>query len=649
MLDRHVNNEKIEFVRNLIKQKKYDKAISILNKMLYENPYNSDAMFSLGQAYFSKKNYEKAKELFLEVLNINNLDTYSMFQLGKIYLYENNLDESENIFRSILLLSPDDKFSKFELGRVLVLKDRYPEAKRIFKSLLYTKSHVHAKLELGRIYLLENEIDKAEKCFNELIYNNPDDIHTKLELSKLYIKKGEIHLARKHLEEILRIKKNDNPAISELVKIYHLEKKSEKAIKLIKDYLSYKDDPFLRYELAKIYVDTNKFDLAKPILFELLEEKEYDFSLSVITELSVLYYKSGNFELAEKTLKDLLKSNPDNSKIKFRLAKIYSKLCYYDKSVKILTELLEKNEDDVSAKYELAKIYSRQNKLMTAKDIFETILNTDRKNFVKVELARIYSSLGLFNKSYHLSNDVNQTTDSNFASLGLAKSKLDQGNPDEAEEILIDFLNKNPNDEYGRLELSRVLIALDRKDEARNLLVSLLESSNKYKAISELLFLDISNEDYESAMFKLNQIYDMLENPDQIKSYLSYKLNLPYEYDDDYYSQQLRNYSYESFINKMKTGYYNIQAALINSKFMDESLIPILYDFSNNEIKNLKPSSSTLFDKYIIDYNKVIGTANNEETTKLMVITYSNDKRILLFYPISNEYNISKNKKLIIN
>ncbi len=649
MLDRHVNNEKIEFVRNLIKQKKYDKAISILNKMLYENPYNSDAMFSLGQAYFSKKNYEKAKELFLEVLNINNLDTYSMFQLGKIYLYENNLDESENIFRSILLLSPDDKFSKFELGRVLVLKDRYPEAKRIFKSLLYTKSHVHAKLELGRIYLLENEIDKAEKCFSELIYNNPDDIHTKLELSKLYIKKGEIHLARKHLEEILRIKKNDNPAISELVKIYHLEKKSEKAIKLIKDYLNYKDDPFLRYELAKIYVDINKFDLAKQLLFELLEEKEYDFSLSVITELSVLYYKSGNFELAEKTLKDLLKSNPDNNKIKFRLAKIYSKLCYYDKSIKILTELLEKNEDDVSAKYELAKIYSRQNKLMTAKDIFETILNTDRKNFVKVELARIYSTLGLFNKSYHLSNDVNQTTDSNLASLGLAKSKLDQGNPDEAEEILIDFLNKNPNDEYGRLELSRVLIALDRKDEARDLLVSLLESSNKYKAISELLFLDISNEDYESAMFKLNQIYDMLENSDQIKSYLSYKLNLPYEYDDDYYSQQLRNYSYESFINKMKTGYYNIQAALINSKFMDESLIPILYDFSNNEIKNLKPSSSTLFDKYIIDYNKVIGTANNEETTKLMVITYSNDKRILLFYPISNEYNISKNKKLIIN
>ena len=111
------------------------------------------------------------------------------------------------------------------------------------------------------------------------------------------------------------------------------------------------------------------------------------------------------------------------------------------------------------------------------------------------------------------------------------------------------------------------------------------------------MFIDIKNEKYNEAMLILDKIYKLLENSDQIKSQLSYKLNLPYEYDDDYYSQQLRNYSYESFINKMKTGYYNIQAALINSKFMDESLIPILYDFSNNEIKNLKPSSSTLFDK----------------------------------------------------
>ena len=256
--------------------------------------------------------------------------------------------------------------------------------------------------------------------------------------------------------------------------------------------------------------------------------------------------------------------------------------------------------------------------------------------------------MGLLSKALKLFREVSNASNLELGSLGIVKVYIEQGNMEAASNELNKILQTHPDDKYAKLELGKFLLRSSRDEDATEFYNELLCTNNDSPAMTELMFIDIKKEDYKFALYRLNKIYDNLENSEQIKNYLHYKLGLPIE-NSDYYIRQLMNYSYNAFNAKMNTKVYSSFATAANTQ-LDESLREKLYSEINKKIRSYNPVSSSIFNKYIIDMGGIVGVTNDKQTSKLMVITFVNSYDILLFYPVSMEYGVSqKNKKMILN
>ena len=655
-----IDNKKLYIIKNLVKKSQIKDATKMIISLLETDPFDTKLWFELAKIKLLQAKYLEAKDLFLEILRYNPLDTYAMFELAKVYSYLGENEEAENILNGIISISfdknfkPNDRFAKLELGKVLVKQERYFEAKQVFKDLLHTKSHVYAKLELGKIYVLENRLHKAEKTFLEILYNFPNDNYAKLELSKVYMQMGKFESAKKHLDEILKSNPNDRYAYIEKSKLYALLGNKSKSKEILKETSEkFPNDLYVKLRLAKSYIDNEEFNEASDILLRLLcekfesKEKEKEFILNVKGELGFLYYKLGKYPLARKFLNEKFCFLQDEI-TELRLAKIYIKEGQIDTAISKLEEMVKKY-NDANSKYGLGKAYIKKGEILKALELFKSLLKTDRANYARSEIAKIYMNMGLLNNSLSIYKKVSKTSNLELGSLEIVKNYMEMGNLDKAKIELDNHLSKYPSDRYAMLELGRYLIKIGEKEEGVEILNNLLFTKGEDAVIAELMFVDIENKDYNSALYKLNKIYDRLEKADQIKNFLNYKLNLPYS-KDDYYSKQMSNYSYNLFDLKMSSKTYNYYATAADTQFLDQNMITSLYSRLSKDIKEFNPVSRSIYNKYIIDVGEVIGTTNGIETSKIMVVTFIDSYNILLFYPVSMEYGVStKNKKMILN
>ncbi|MGZ3853505.1 MAG: tetratricopeptide repeat protein [Flavisolibacter sp.] len=89
---------------SLVKLNEMDKAETVFNKLLKEDPRNYSALQNLGLiAYQAEKNYPKATEYFVRSLNSNSPDYYFVFtSLGFLYRIQNMPDKAIESFENSL-------------------------------------------------------------------------------------------------------------------------------------------------------------------------------------------------------------------------------------------------------------------------------------------------------------------------------------------------------------------------------------------------------------------------------------------------------------------------------------------------------------------------------------------------------------------
>lgn len=164
-------------------------------------------------------------------------------------------------------------------------------------------------------------------------------------------------------------------------------------------------------------------------------------------------------------------------------------------------------------------------------------------------------------------------------------------------------------------------------------------------AILELINLDLLENKFDEAYKLLNDNYTRLVNVINNKIitntefYIRYKLGLLDEDEDktQYYKRNLISYDENDVISHIKKHSSFIDMKRIHTKFQEDIDIITLFSDVKKLINDIKPTYSTSVDIYYINYGKIIGNVNNEETKYLEVVTYINTKNILTIYPISKE------------
>ena len=290
--------------RELGLQGKFEKAVSIIKKIIKEDPDVIDAYFTLGNLYFKENKFEQAIEYFFKVLEKKPNDTFTIINIANSYIRMGDLKNAEKIILdSIDKVTPDSQLYLI-LGNIKNFQKKYDEAIRYYKNCLDLNPYsASAYTALGGIYIIQDKLQEAEEYLKRALELNPKLINLHYNYAQLLEKKGDLLGAAEEYKKELENMPHNFRASFNLSRIYRIlgdEMNEEKYLN--KTVESNPNFPLSYFYLARIYLNRGK-DYKKAI--ELVKK---GISLKPTKEflpfgyflLADLYNRIGNNTLSRK-------------------------------------------------------------------------------------------------------------------------------------------------------------------------------------------------------------------------------------------------------------------------------------------------------------------------------------------------------------
>jgi tetratricopeptide (TPR) repeat protein len=182
--------------------------------------------------------------------------------------------------------------------------------KKIMEAIRLSPKEPLYRAGLGDIYFKELKFDKAEKMYLSAIKVDPEFKVTYRMLGRLYMQKGQWDDAVDYLEQAL-----NQPNVLNPMQLYNWLAYSEyrkgnlnKAEKTWLRALDINDNDKIRLNLALIYKEANRTDLAQASLLKALEMNPK--LPSAHFALGEIYYKRSKFRNAKKHFKEVIRLEP---------------------------------------------------------------------------------------------------------------------------------------------------------------------------------------------------------------------------------------------------------------------------------------------------------------------------------------------------
>ncbi len=283
----------------------------------------------------------------------------------------------------------------------LVPKDTFVKQKYAI-SLIRT-----GDLELSR-KLLENVYSSSKK----------KDFRIGLVLAGVYTSLGETKLARATYSHLLRnYPRSEEPCIF-LAKSYALEKKTKKAVNLLNScQRKNRGKGIFSYYIGKIYVDLKSYKIAKTYFQKAIRE-EKDFSQAVMA-LGLIYEELGSQNLAMKTYKKYLRSNPNDSLILSRMVQLLFTQEKFKEVIPYAERLSDIDPENLNLRVKLGILYKDAGSFKKAISSFEGLLEFAPDNDkILYYLGGIYQEIQNYDKSIEfygkIKNESGLYQDSSF-------------------------------------------------------------------------------------------------------------------------------------------------------------------------------------------------------------------------------------------
>jgi len=205
---------------------------------------------------------------------------------------------------------------------------------------------------------------------------NQAEAHNRLGYS--YFNKGQLNEAYLEFQKAILLNPDNKEALNQLGYINALYKKYDEAISFYKRAI--KADPAYSEamnNLGVLYLEMENWDEAVKYFMAALNNPLYRSPEKAYTNMGYVYYRKGEYSLAEKALKDALMRNPVNPVANHTLGLVYVKLGEdnaaigeFKKAIGIIPEYME-------ARWELAHAYLRAGERDSALYQFRIISEKD--------------------------------------------------------------------------------------------------------------------------------------------------------------------------------------------------------------------------------------------------------------------------------
>jgi tetratricopeptide (TPR) repeat protein len=131
--------ERKEYLKavSLCEKGKFAEAKPILNKLIGNNPTDSDYYRILGQVLSEEGDQEEAIDCLINSLRWDSKNAYALIMMGNIFAkYKNDIDTAKKYYDQALIVNPEDNISINNIGLYLLQQGSHEESKGYFQKAL---------------------------------------------------------------------------------------------------------------------------------------------------------------------------------------------------------------------------------------------------------------------------------------------------------------------------------------------------------------------------------------------------------------------------------------------------------------------------------------------------------------------------------
>ena len=165
-----------------------EEAMNYYNKILAENPDDSEVLNLMGVGYYMLSEYDKAEYFTQKAVAIGD-NMYYYDTLSKIYSKQNRLDEALMTLMAQKEVFGEDFELLFNTAFLYKKLKMYDKAIENYnKALEFIPNSKKTYFNLANIYLSLNDCLKAKECYEQCLKIDPDDREGKYFLSLCYFR-----------------------------------------------------------------------------------------------------------------------------------------------------------------------------------------------------------------------------------------------------------------------------------------------------------------------------------------------------------------------------------------------------------------------------------------------------------------------------
>lgn len=473
--DPRYDRAEIALIQGYLLDRKFDEALAAIEKWKARHPDDATGFVMEGVAFASQGDNAKAKEALNKALELRPGAPDASANLAILHLRENDTKSAGMVLEQSLAHNPDDLRTLLLLAQLSERSGEREKTRRWLEQAV--KAHpdsADTRIFLARLYFDLREPEKALEAagpvlvqlpnnpaalevtarsqmetgrianaiatYEKLVKQAPQAVQPKFELSQAYAAMGELAEARSNAEAALAIDPNHSAA---------------------------------QLHLARVLIRLGDATAAEPAIAK-LEEQFPD--VSEVKELrGELSFLEGDTEQALARFQEARKLQ-DNVRLAAAVARTQAKLGDNAAAIKTLEDWVAANPQDTAARLELHRYYTVEGKTDSAEANLRQIVGYAPDVWVaRNELAWLLYKRGDAAAARPEAEKANELAPNNPAVMDtLGVVLLELGETERATGLIrraADGLPDNPQVSY---HLARAYAQGNRKDEARDLLTTLL-------------------------------------------------------------------------------------------------------------------------------------------------------------------------------
>jgi tetratricopeptide (TPR) repeat protein len=384
-----------------------------------------------------------------------------------VFMASKQFDRAEQILRTQIANNPSSGEDVTRLAEFYHTTGREPEADALLKQLVSNPDrYPHAQLLVGDYYYRIHQLDDAIREYGKAVHDlkGGDRITALKKTTELLFDQGKISEAEQ-IVGLLTASDAKDPHVAALKLNLDFSKGSvsnyDDLIQKLKLLVGEAPDDYLvHFGLARAYAakgDGQSLELARGSFFNtLMHRPKYIPARLALAKLSL---EGGDGLLAVLTCEEILVDDPGNVSAELLRSEAWVAMGKFDKALDNIRRVVQAHPDSLDARYELAMLCLRDKNYKEAAPNFEALrAANDPRGFV-----------------------------------GIAECRVAEGNDRDAAQVLEEGLQRYPDQPGARIAAARVLLRLNRNNEAAALFQQALQhtppSAGLYVQMAEAKWL----------------------------------------------------------------------------------------------------------------------------------------------------------------